>query len=378
MSNLQPVAPQQPSPIIESSPVTKRTAEISASLIGGALSGYIVYWITRLLDKFGAFGAAGGSAITPLPYVLVGLASAAIIEGARLTSDVALSVLGDRNKYEKLNSKKASAADRLRQRSWKVISGLEKIPQKADEVFSRTLQIRTTREIQQKNIPDRELHFMEIARRAFWEQVHETAIAALPQELGVCAVEACGYTVLGGHLFIWLHAFNFVFGMTPPNPFSKDPLPPNSGLINRIGRVYKQMELDEKAEQHLKESENKMYCDILSAMYPAEFDKLDAREANDQPQDPSTQHQDELDIEDTIIKNEPMFMRPTPEFDPVEFQDDLAFRHTVFQSGNILGLPVRENDKHGKPITPDKDPIQAPFPVNQQQRNFLRNLVLVK
>jgi hypothetical protein len=130
--------------------------------------------------------------------------------------------------YEDLSHlEKASTVDHLRHRTWKVIGRVEKLQQDIDGVFSHILGIRTAKEIRKKHIPDRDLYFMEIARRAFGEQVFETVGSAVPLELGVYVVEACGYTVFGGHLFM-LHGVTFL-----------------TGMMLKVQQVYNEIDLEE-------------------------------------------------------------------------------------------------------------------------------------
>lgn len=315
-------SPVQDTPI-EVPPALKRVGQITGSLAVGALGGYIFYWITRLFARVGFLGEEGKGVINPLPYVLSGVASATIVETAKLVYDAAMAVLGDRSLYQTTPSDKASTLEKFRHHSWKLISKAEGIQEDADVVFSRLFGMRTSkgfrdnwkdigkaagiqedvnvafswltdswiskdsleRELKafdkeidalgkergdldqelsnqdtsdkrrkvitnrENEISDREtaidkrkkeiaeidlsfkkiseidLSFMEISRIAFWQQVSETLSTSVPQELGVYLVEACGYTIIGGHLFVWLHGLTFM-----------------NGLIGRIGEVYKKMD----------------------------------------------------------------------------------------------------------------------------------------
>ena len=227
-------------PPAEVPPALKRTGEVIGSLAVGALGGYIFYWITRLVAWLGFLGEEGKGYISPLPYILTGVVSAALVETARLVYDAALAVLGDRNIYQNVNpGDKASALDKFRKHSWKVIGRAEGIQRDADVIFSRLFKIRTSEEILNQQIPDRELYFMEISRRAFWTQLGESISTALPQELGIYAVEALGYTVLGGHLFIGLQGVSFMIG-----------------LIDKIGAVYRKVDAEIEKEAAAKKKAN--------------------------------------------------------------------------------------------------------------------------
>lgn len=186
---------------VKASPFVKRTLECGGSLFFGALGGYLCYWMVRLGDKIGLLGQEVGP-ILPLPYVLSGLISAAIVETARLTYSLALHVIGKRADYENLqNPEKASCFDRLRQRTWKVINRVEGIERDIDNVFSKIFHIRPAKEVRDNKIPDRELYFMEVVRRAFWEQVQETIATSIPQNLAIKAVVALGHIIPGGEIF---------------------------------------------------------------------------------------------------------------------------------------------------------------------------------
>lgn len=236
-------------------PVVKRGAEVVGSLTVGALSGYIFYWITRLGARLGMIDKE--AVIRPLPYVLSGIMSAGLVETVRLIYDLALSILGERKEYENLvNSEKASAFDRLRQKTWKVVTHVEKIQQEIDVIYSRLFDIRTEEEIRNKYPTDRQYYlshptFTEVIRSVFKEQIKETMTAAVPQELGVYAVEAMGFTIIGGHLFIWLHGVVFL-----------------NGLINKIGKVYEKIQAVEEEEEIKKRklaAENKTASERVGA-----------------------------------------------------------------------------------------------------------------
>ena len=185
-----------------------------ARLAGGALSGYVIYWIFRLIDKVGGGVMSNTAPIRPIPYVLAGVAMRAIIETAKLAHSAALSVMGKRSQYENLAApQNASAFDRLRSRSWKIVSGVEKIHQKIDAIFSRVFKVRTAKEIRDNKIADRQLVTMEIFRLALSEQVKSTATSIVPMELGIYAVEALGYTFAIGHISLLFIGLNFVSGI---------------------------------------------------------------------------------------------------------------------------------------------------------------------
>ena len=341
----------------------------------GALNGYIFYWITRLIDKLGMLGEAGGSAIHPLPYILSGVVSAAIVEVAKLTYEASLHTLGKRGLYENLDHpENAPQFDRLRQHTWKVIGRVEKLQHNIDVIFSRIFDISPAKEIREKNIPDRDLHFMEISRRAFWEQIHETLSTSIPQELGVYLVEACGYAVLGGHLFIWLHGVIFL-----------------SGLMDKVGQVYHKIQ-----QQEERELENKKYCDVLAAMYPAEFEQLESRESGIKVGNSNTdddflidddgingksvdEHvntsKDELQLDDlleedgALMKEEGGEEQLTGEseemddFDPLKDAGFFAYRHTISRSSTIKGF--EERNDHSQ--IPEDEPLvmqEADVPVD--------------
>jgi hypothetical protein len=222
----------QPSLSFELPPALKRAGDIAISLSMGALGGYILYGITRLANKMEMVGDVT-SVIHPLPYILMSIASTALVESASLTYDVALHVLGKRKDFEDLaQSENISALDRLRQRAWKVMGYMEKLQNDIDVIFSRLFDIRTAKEIRENGVVDRDLCLMEISRRVFCEQVSETARNAIPQELGLYIIEACGYTILGGHVFIWLHGLNFL-----------------NGMIDKIGKVKQKVDFEQHQEE---------------------------------------------------------------------------------------------------------------------------------
>src|ERR1700761_6675457 len=98
------------------SPLGQCIGRCTVSLGFGALLGYAVYGITRLAADWDAIKGVDKATIRPIPYVLCGVISMAIIEGARIVHDLALYLLGERKKVENLDSTQASMADRLRKK----------------------------------------------------------------------------------------------------------------------------------------------------------------------------------------------------------------------------------------------------------------------
>jgi hypothetical protein len=337
-----PLIPSNVNPL-EVPPAIKRGAEIVGSLAVGAIGGYIFYWMTRLVARLGMLGEVGG-AIHPLPYILAGIASAALVETARLTYDLALVILGDRKTYENLaEPEKASTFDSLRQRTWKVVTRLDKLQQDVDVIFSRFCHIRTAKEIREKAIPDRQLYFMEVTRREFWAQARETITSAIPQEVGIYAVEAAGYTILGGHLFVWLYGIMFL-----------------NGLIDKVGKVYQKKHEEERKERidemekRKRAFDNKVTCQLLEGLYPDEFAELEAQdtvvsEENDLNNDPMNieGNDDVVSMEEDESEVIEGFVKGSADFDPRDYKDVLAYRHTVFQSTYPIegfAVPVEEEE----------------------------------
>jgi hypothetical protein len=189
-------------------PVVQRGAEIVGSLIVGGMGGYTFYWMERLTKLF----ESGGAAINPVVYILSGMISAAIVEMARLIYDLAMSVLGDRQKLENLNDlEKAATWDHLRQRTWKVISCIEKVEQDIDVIFSRIFHIRTAKQIQDQDIQEKELYVMEVIRRIFLEQVSEMRTVMVPRLMSMHLVKAIGYMIMGEHLLILGQVWSFSY-----------------------------------------------------------------------------------------------------------------------------------------------------------------------
>jgi rhodanese-related sulfurtransferase len=348
----------------------RRASDFGISIAYGGVGGYVFYLITRLVDKY-FMENAGGIAIQPIPFILSGMTSSAIVEVVRLVYDISLHILGKREVYEDLSHfEKISISDHLRHRTWKVIGRVEKLEQDIDGIFSHIFGVRTAKEIRQKHIPDRDLYTMEIVRRAFGEQVFETLGSALPQELGVYLVEACGYTVFGGHLFIWLHGASFL-----------------TGIILKVQQVYDKIDLEEIEEEirYDRAQRVKADCDILAAMYPAEFAKLESTEKgiNDadtgdgglvdvESEDVLDKLQEtdvlieelldeeqilieETDVEDTEFPGKEIdlefddwlqiFVKPSNHFDIKKGKDILAYPQTFVQSGTTKGVKQSDNSQ---------------------------------
>lgn len=200
--NLPPAQPVQPVEPGVSSVMMKALGNLTL----GAVVGYTTYWMHRGMIFIGFIEA--NAPLSPIPNVLAGLASAAIVESAKLTHFTALKILGDRELYEK--APPASFGGQLRNRAWKVISSVESIEHKVDSFFSHLFGIRTRREVEAEGISITNPVALEVLRREFWREAAATLSTAIPQELGVAAVESFGYKVLGGHAFMFIHALMFM------------------------------------------------------------------------------------------------------------------------------------------------------------------------
>lgn len=220
--------------------VIEHVKKTAISLSVGGLMGYGLYWWTRLEIKLGWNQAGAG--IHPLPYILVGVASAAIYETAALAYKVFLRVLGERAVYENLaHPETASFGDRLRRHTWRVVTQVEKIPQGVDTVFSRVFGIRTAKTIRDKKIPIRDLTHVEIFRLAFVKQIFTTLRIVIPQELGRSLVILAGFNVLTGSAIATQMCFCFVFG-----------------LISDLDSLYKVRKQEQKAMEEKRPEQEKL------------------------------------------------------------------------------------------------------------------------
>ncbi|WP_075883532.1 hypothetical protein [Candidatus Protochlamydia sp. W-9] len=184
---------------------------IPLNLAKGGVAGFLAYGMERILVwiKFVEYSQP----VTCFPYVLSGIASAAIIESAYLTHLVALKLIGERSIYENLPERKSNLVDKLRKGSWSVVRFGEDIEKKVDAVFSYTLKIRTKQQILDCHIKDNDLVFLEIFRRVLIEQVKESFVTSIPQELGIGLVKKCGYIFVGGELILSMHILQFINGL---------------------------------------------------------------------------------------------------------------------------------------------------------------------
>ena len=87
-------------------PALIRGWEITKSLTIGAVGGYLGYWGTRFAIWMKWLEGAG--TINPIPYVLSGVISAALVETARLTYDAAMAILGNSERFA--NDQEATTA----------------------------------------------------------------------------------------------------------------------------------------------------------------------------------------------------------------------------------------------------------------------------
>ncbi len=197
-----PVPPPQPVEPGVSSVVMKALGNITL----GAAVGYTTYWMQRGMIFIGLMEV--NAPLSPIPHVLVGLAGEAIAESAKLAHFTALKILGDRELYE--NNSPNSFGGQLRNRAWKVISCVESLEHKVDSFFSHLFGIRTRREVEAEGISITNPAALEVLRREFWREAASSLRTAVPQELGIVAVESLGYKVLGGHALIFIHALMFM------------------------------------------------------------------------------------------------------------------------------------------------------------------------
>lgn len=174
-----------------------RIEKIACALAQAALFGYGAYWCGRAIflvtgwRSFGGFQFVQSAKVS----VLMAVASQAVFEAALLIKDGALYALGDREESKSLPAHPSTKAI-LRNRCWRVIGGAEGLAnhaaQKADEVFSRCLGIRTAVETKRKGDP------------TLKERIACAAVAGLKQALvditrrpfdllGNAAVAACGF-----------------------------------------------------------------------------------------------------------------------------------------------------------------------------------------
>lgn len=269
------------------SPAVNRVGKIVGSVAVGALGGYLFYGITFLIKRAGMIDK--GVVIQPFPYILSGVISASLVETAQLIHDAALCALGEREKYENLaHPNEASTFDHLRQKTWTIINGVERFQNDIDNLYSRLFNIRTAEQIRKDFATEKDYfikgdpRFMEVFRRTFWEQVDETLKTSVPQELSIYAVEALGYTIFSGHLFVWLYAVMFI-----------------NGLVAKIGGNFEKID-EEQLKEYQRIQENKRTCDLLAALYPYEMAQMEAALADTKLQKKENEEgiEDEIDLTD--------------------------------------------------------------------------------
>ncbi len=324
---------------VEENPLnTKNLAEIISGSAVFAGLGYGVYWIIRFIDKK-KWLEIDPKAIQPIPYVLIGAINAAIPAIVVVVNDFALYLIGNREDFENLaDPQTASFSDRLRNRCWKIIVLIEGLEEEVDALYSRTFNVRTSKEIRENQIQDRDLAFMEIVRYALVKQIQETSLEILrciPGEVGVYTAEALGYTVLGGHFFMF-----FIY---------LAPITAVMGVALKVIQVKERID-DEFYKEYLERTaENKAYCDLLYELYPvAEFfneerEEVDAEIVEEQDDgNPKEFLELPKDVEIVSIEG-----RKAPNFGlKAEDHEDIAFyRRTPFlDSSKIQWLKMRNED----------------------------------
>lgn len=203
--------PAPPPPVKKLHPVLERSKKIILSLGVGSFFGYVVYWVAVGASKLGLVAQDSGK-IRPLPYVLSGLISAALVETIHLTYDLALHILGKQEKYENLpEEEQLTKLDRFRNKSWKCISKVQKVNHKIDQAISSVFRMRTLKKIRQDDIKAHPMNFREIFRKALLDQIKETVSSTVPAYLGDVIVKACGYNFFA-NLQLPLYGLTFILG----------------------------------------------------------------------------------------------------------------------------------------------------------------------
>lgn len=194
-------------------PFIARGFNITYNIAQGAVLGYGGYWLVRLVAWIGFLSEQEKALLRPFSFVVSGAVNAGIIETARLGHDFALHVLGERKVYEDLDPLDNSRSSRLRQHAWKFIGKMEKIDETIDEVMSRSLGIRTIKEIKKFKIPDKELAISEIFRRCVIEQCRESVRSIVEEKISSHIVQSLGYTLLSASAMFQLHSLVFFSGI---------------------------------------------------------------------------------------------------------------------------------------------------------------------
>lgn len=244
---------------VEENPLNgKRLAEIVKGGVGFSAVGYGVYWIIRFVDKKKWFDI-DPKAIQPIPYVIIGAINAVVPEITLVVYDFVLYFMGNREDFENLaDPDTASFGDHVRHHCWGVVHMIEGLEENIDGVYSHIFHVRTSKEIRDNHIWDRNLTTMEIVRYASVTQINETALSiiqSIPGEIGVYAAEALGYTVLGGHFFMF-----FIY---------LAPIMALAGVANKIMQVYDRIDADKYFEPVA--AENQAYCHLLAELYAGEI-----------------------------------------------------------------------------------------------------------
>lgn len=299
--------------------------KINAILLGG-VQWYAIYWMTRLVCKI---GLVEGAKINPYTYIVFGMTMSGMVETAKLIYSFTIYLLGKREDFEVLvDPSNASRSDRLRHMGWKVVNQVEALQEKIDSIYSKVFHIRTAQEVIENDVPWQELSFMEKVRHLFPGEVHETVSQAVPYELSLSLLESYGHTILGGHAFAWMYALGFF-----------------TTLFQKIEMKDKEIELKEM-QQEASELQNRVTCDLLESLYPAEFAAVDHQTDKEKILDETQQDDSQMEIlTDTAQEKDILSLHPVKKvltFDSEDYQYSSGDRYPLYQIATDL-LPTLDD-----------------------------------
>ncbi len=330
----------QPKPVEPLHPCIERGISIAGTLTLGSLFGYAVYGITCYVSKYELFGKLVSVPTSPVPFVLTPVIFLSVTEGASLIRDLGLHFLGNRKDYEKIDEA-AGLSDRLKQKTWKVISDLNTLQQNIDGIYSNFFHIKTEKEINEKYKNEEEYliddpRIMEIFRKCVFDQFDETIKTTVPVSIALLTVRAMGYSMFFAP---WLDALVFVLG-----------------ILEKVGKTLERREQawGEEMKRINKSAEVRADCDLLNALFPKDFEifsekkKSVDKDSVDKDLDTDTESEFTGTSDDEVIKenffNQVLFIQGHT-FNINHYPEWIPTRHTVFQSGKpIDNLPYRDQE----------------------------------
>lgn len=170
--------------------VANKAKKIFLEGVTYAATGYAWYWAAHLVSKIPFLNFMNPPQLPPIAGVMYGLSLPCGKVMIHALSRIGLWIIGDRPLKE-------SKPGFLREKTWKIIDAVEKLPCKIDLLFSKTIfHIRTETSIKENKISNSDLSWPEIVRRCLFVQISNFLKYGIPLIVGAYAIRKMGMPVL--------------------------------------------------------------------------------------------------------------------------------------------------------------------------------------